>query len=119
VKYSGVAFSKPDANGKYNLVGAFPVGGLDSTKREFVRNLHFVNIEKIEKSVNENFSFEKRRSNFVDAKTKAKSYNCLRYITKLKDGYSYIIYAWQENMNLLNSTSESQLLKMINVITSL
>jgi hypothetical protein len=55
----------------------------------------------------------------VDAKTKAKSYNCLRYITKLKDGYSYIIYAWQENMNLLNSTSESQLLKMINVITSL
>jgi hypothetical protein len=44
VKCSGVAFSKLDANGKYNLVGyAFPVGGLDSTKREFVRNLHFVN----------------------------------------------------------------------------
>lgn len=42
MKYSGVAFSKPDANGKYNLVGAFPVGGLDSTKREFIRNLHFV-----------------------------------------------------------------------------
>ena len=44
MKCSGVAFSKLDANGKYNLVGyAFPVGGLDSTKREFVRNLHFVN----------------------------------------------------------------------------
>ena len=50
MKCSGVAFSKPDANGKYNVVDyAFPVGGLDSTKREFVRNLHFVNIEKIEK----------------------------------------------------------------------
>jgi hypothetical protein len=55
----------------------------------------------------------------VDAKTKAKSYNCMRYITKPKDGYSYIIYALQENMNLLNSTSESQLSKMINVIAPL
>lgn len=108
MKYSGVAFSKPDANGKYNVVGyAFSVGGLDSTKCAFVRNLHFVNIEKIEKSVNENFSFEKRRSNFVDAKTKAKSYNCLRYITKLKDGYSYIIYAWQEKMNLLTQRAKA------------
>ena len=43
MKYSGVAFSKPDANGKYNVVGyAFPVGGLVSTEREFIRNLHFV-----------------------------------------------------------------------------
>lgn len=120
MKCWGVAFSKPDANGEYNVVDyAVPVGELDSTKREFVRILHFVNIEKIEKSINENFSFEKRRSNFVDAKTKAKSYNCMRYITKPKDGYSYIIYALQENMNLLNSTSESQLSKMINVIAPL
>ncbi len=119
-KCSGVAFSKPDANGKYNVVVyAVPAGGLDSSKREFVGTLHFVNVEKIEKAVNENFSFERRRSNFVDIKTKAKSYNCMRYITKPKDGYSYIIYAWQENMNLLNSTSERELSKMINVIAPL
>jgi hypothetical protein len=119
-KCSGVAFSKPDANGKYNVVVyAVPAGGLDSAKREFVGTLHFVNVEKIEKAVNEYFSFERRRSNFVDAKTKAASYNCMRYVTKPKDGYSYIIYAWQENMNLLNSTSEKELSKMINVIAPL
>ncbi len=119
-KCSGVAFSKPDANGKYNVVVyAVPAGGLDSAKREFVGTLHFVNVQKIEKAVNENFSFERRRSNFVDVKTKAASYNCMRYITKAKDGYSYIIYAWQENMNLLNSTSERELSKMINVIAPL
>ena len=56
---------------------------------------------------------------FVDVKTKAASYNCMRYVTKAKDGYSYIIYAWQENMNLLNSSSERELSKMINVIAPL
>ncbi len=117
---SGVAFSKPDAKGKYNVVVyAVPAGGLDSAKREFVGALHFVNVQKIEKAVNENFSFERRRSNFVDVKTKATSYNCLRYITKAKDGYSYMIYAWQENMELLNSTAERELSKMINVIEPL
>ena len=117
---SGVTFSKPDAKGKYNIVVyAVPAGGLDSAKREFVGTLHFVNVEKIEKAVNENFSFERRRSNFVDVKTKAASYNCMRYVTKAKDGYSYIIYAWQENMNLLNSSSERELSKMINVIAPL
>ncbi len=108
---SGIAFSKPDVNGKYNVVVyAVPAGGLDSAKREFVGTLHFVNVEKIEKAVNENFSFEKRRSNFVDAKTKAASYNCIRYITKAKEGHCYIIYAWQENMNLLNSSAEREFL---------
>ena len=119
-KCAGVAFSKPDANGKYNVVVyAVPAGGMDSAKREFVGTLHFVNVEKIEKAVNENFSFERRRSKFMDSKTNTASYNCMRYITKPKDGYSYIIYAWQENMNLLNSTAERELSKMINVIAPL
>lgn len=119
-KCAGVAFSKPDANGKYNVVVyAVPAGGLDSAKREFVGSLHFVNVEKIEKAVNENFSFERRRSKFMDVKTNTPSFNCMRYITKPKDGYSYVIYAWQENMNLLNSTAERELSKMINVIAPL
>ncbi len=72
---SGIAFSKPHKNGKFNVVVyAVPAGGLDSAKREFVGNLRFVNVEKVEKTTNKGFSFEKRRSNFVDVKTKANSY---------------------------------------------
>jgi hypothetical protein len=117
---AGVAFSKPDANGKYNIVVyAVPMGGLDSAKREFVGTLKFVQVEKVERAVNEYFSFERRRSNFIETKTNSQSYNCMRYITKPKDGYCYMIYAWQENMSLLNSTSERELVKMINVIAPL
>ena len=117
---SGIAFSKPDAKGKYNVVVyAVPTGGLDSAKREFVGPLHFVNVEKIEKAVNKNFSFEKRHSNFQDVRTKTASYNCIRYVTKPIDGHSYIIYVWQENMELLNSTAERELAKMVNVIEPL
>ena len=119
-KCSGVAFSKPDANGKYNVVVyAVPAGGLDSAKREFVGNLHFVNVEKVEKTTNKGFSFEKRRSNFVDVKTKANSYNCIRYISKPTEGHFYIMYVWQENMDLLNSTSERELTEMVNGIEPL
>lgn len=119
-KCSGVAFSKPHKNGKYNVVVyAVPNGGLDSLKREFVGSLHFVNVEKVEKTTNKSFSFEKRRSNFFDVKTKKASYNCIRYISKPMDGHSYIIYVWQENMDLLNSTSEKELNEMVNLIEAL
>lgn len=117
---SGVAFSKPDKNGKFNVViYAIPNGGLDSTKREFVGPLHFENVEKVEKGTNKNFAFEKRRSNFYDVRAKKPSYNCIRYITKATEGHCYIIYAWQENMNLLNSTSEKALTEMVNAIEPL
>ena len=44
---SGVAFSKPNKDGKFNVViYAVANGGLDSTKREFVGALHFENVEK-------------------------------------------------------------------------
>jgi hypothetical protein len=117
---SGVAFSKPHKNGKMNVVVyAVAKGGLDSTKREFVGPLHFENVEKVEKTTNKNFAFEKRRSNFYDVKTKKASYNCIRYITKATEGHCYIIYAWQENMDLLNSTSEKELAEMVNAIVPL
>ena len=117
---SGVAFSKPHKNGKFNVV-VYPVanGGLDSTKREFVGALHFENVEKLEKVTNKNFAFEKRRSNFYDVRAKKTSYNCIRYITKSTEGHCYVIYAWQENMNLLNSTAEKELAEMVNAIEPL
>lgn len=117
---SGIAFSKPHKNGKFNVVVyAVPAGGLDSAKREFVGALHFVNVEKVEKTTNKGFSFEKRRSNFYDVKTKTNSYNCIRYISKPTEGHFYIIYVWQENMDLLNSTSERELTEMVNGIEPL
>ena len=117
---SGIAFSKPNKEGKFNVViYAVPNGGLDSTKREFVGTLHFENVEKVEKVTNKNFSFEKRRSNFYDVRAKKASYNCVRYISKTTDGHCYLIYAWHENMNLLNSTSEKILSEMINAIEPL
>lgn len=117
---SGIAFSKLHKNGKFNVVVyAAPQGGLDSAKREFVGTLHFVNVEKVEKTTNKSFSFEKRRSNFYDVKTKTNSYNCIRYISKPTEGHFYIIYVWQENMDLLNSTSERELTEMVNGIEPL
>ena len=117
---SGITFSKPHKNGKYNVVVyAVPNGGLDSAKREFVGPLHFVNVEKVEKTTNKDFSFEKRRSNFYDVKAKKASYNCIRFISKPLDGHCYIIYVWQEKMDLLNSTSEKALTEMVNSIESL
>jgi hypothetical protein len=101
------------------VVYAIAKGGLDSTKREFVGPLHFENVEKVEKTTNKNFAFEKRRSNFYDAKAKKASYNCIRYITKPTEGHCYLIYAWQENMDLLNSTSEKELAEMVNAIEPL
>lgn len=117
---SGVSFSKPHKNGKYNVVVyAVPNGGLDSSKREFVGALHFVNVEKVEKTTNKSFSFEKRRSNFFDVRAKKASYNCIRYISKPIDGHCYLIYVWQENMDLLNSTTEKELNEMVNQIEPL
>ena len=116
---SGVAFSKPHKNGKFNVVVyAVPEGGLDSTKREFVGPLHFENVEKVERTTNKNFAFEKRRSHFYDVKAKKDSHNCIRFITKT-EGHRYLIYAWQENMDLLNSTSERELNTMVNAIEPL
>ena len=92
--------------------------GLDSSKRNFVGNLRFEDVEKYEKTTNKHFSFQRKRSNFFDIKTKQKSFEAIRYQTRFEDRY-YIIYIWQENSNLLNSTSEKELTEMVNAIEPL
>lgn len=118
-KCAGVSFTKPHKDGKMHvLVYPSTIGGLDSAKRLNVGTLHFENVVKYDKTTNKNFSFEKRKSNFTDAKTKSKSYEVIRYQTKF-EGRFYVIYAWQESMNALNSTNERELVEMVNAIEPL
>lgn len=113
-KCSYLYFYKAHKDGKMNiLVYPSSQGGLDSAKRNFVGPLVFQNVEKYDKTRNKSFSFERKKSNFIDAKTKSKSYEAFRYQAKIEDRY-YIIYAWQESMNALNSVSEKELYEMVN-----
>ena len=118
-KCAGISFTKPHKDGKMHVV-VYPStrSGLDSAKREFVGNLHFENVEKYDKITNKHFSFEKRKSNFTDTNTKSKSYDAIRYQAKHEDHF-YIIYVWQESMNMLNSTNERELVAMVNAIEPL
>jgi hypothetical protein len=116
---SGIEFIKPHPKGKMHVV-VYPssAGGLDSAKRNFVGTLRFDPVEKYEKTTNKNFSFEKRKSSFTDTKTNQKSYNVVRLKGKMEDHY-YLIYYWQENMDLLNSNTEKELMEMVNAIEPL
>lgn len=118
-KCSGVSFYKMHKDGKMNVV-VYPStqSGLDSSKRHLVGTLHFEDVQKYDKTKNKYFSFERKKSNFTDSKTKAKSYEVFRYFAKVEDHY-YIIYAWQENMQALNSTNEKELYEMVNAIEPL
>lgn len=113
-KCSYLSFYKSHKDGKMNVV-VYPStqGGLDSTKRNFVGSLGFQNVEKYDKTRNKFFSFERKKSNFIDSKTKNKSYEVFRYFAKVDDHF-YVIYAWQETMNPLNSVSEKELYEMVN-----
>ncbi|MES2764070.1 MAG: hypothetical protein V4677_17775 [Bacteroidota bacterium] len=118
-KCSGILFFKSHADGKMNvLVYPSTQSGLDSAKRNAVGNLAFVDVQKYDKTKNKFFSFERKKSNFTDSKTKAKSYEVFRYFAKIEDHF-YIIYAWQENMQMLNSTNEKVLWEMVNGIEPL
>jgi hypothetical protein len=113
---AGVLFSKPHKDGKMNVI-VYPSsrGGLDSMKRNFVGTLHFEDVVKYDKIKNKAFSFERKKSNFTDIKTKAKSYEVFRYLAKIENDY-YLIYAWQESMNALNSNNEKELYEMVNAL---
>ena len=89
--------------------------GLDSTKRNFIGNLRFENVEKYDKTKNKFFSFERKRSNFTDIKTNKKSFEVIRYFAKVDDHF-YFIYAWQENMNALSPSNEKEIYEMINTV---
>ena len=113
---SGAHFFKSHKDGKMHVViYASTQSGLDSTKRNNVGNLHFEDVVKFDRVRNNDMSFERKKSNFTDTKTKAKSYEAYRYFVKVEDHF-YIIYAWQENMQALNSTNEKELFAMVNAI---
>jgi hypothetical protein len=113
---SGVHFSKPHKEGKMHVV-VYPStqSGLDSAKRNAVGNLRFEDVVKYDRVRNNDISFERKKSNFTDTKTKSKSFEAYRYYAKVEDRF-YIIYAWQENMQTLNSTNEKELFSMVNAI---
>jgi hypothetical protein len=113
---SGIAFFKQHKDGKMNVV-AYPStqSGLDSAKRNAVGNLRFEDVVKFDKVRINEIPFERKKSNFVDSKTKAKSFEAYRYFAKVDDHF-YIIYAWQENMQALNSTNEKELFEMVKAI---
>ncbi|MBA3682677.1 MAG: hypothetical protein H0W73_16170 [Bacteroidetes bacterium] len=119
-KCSGVKFSKQHKDGKMNvLVYPSTQSGLDSTKRNFVGSLVFTDVQKYDKTKNKAFSFERKKSNFVDAKkNNEKSFDVIRYFTKVEDHF-YIIYAWQENKQLMSPQTEKELFEMINAIEPL
>jgi len=113
---SGVLFTRTHKDGKMNvLVYPSTVSGLDSAKRNAVGKLKWVDVQKYDKTRNKHFSFERKHSNFIDWPSGEKSYEVIRYFAKVDDHF-YIIYAWQENMGLLNSTSEKDLYEMVNAI---
>jgi hypothetical protein len=116
---SGIAFYKSHKDGKMNVV-VYPStqSGLDSAKRSSVANLQFEDVVKYDKVRNNDLSFERKKSNFTDSKTKSKSFEAYRYFTKVDDHF-YIIYVWQENMQALNSTNEKELFTMVNSIEAL
>lgn len=118
-KCSGILFFKSHKDGKMNVL-VYPTtqSGLDSTKRNAAGNLVFENVVKYDKTKNKSFSFERKKSNFIDSKTKTKSFEVFRYYAKIEDHF-YIIYTWQENMQALNSTNEKELYEMVNAIEPL
>ncbi len=113
---SGVLFTRSHKDGKMNvLVYPSTVSGLDSAKRNTIGKLRWVDVQKYDKTKNKNFSFERKKSNFIDWPSNEKSYEVLRYFAKADDHF-YIIYTWQENMQALNSTNEKEIYEMVNAI---
>jgi hypothetical protein len=116
---TGVAFFKSHKDGKMNVV-VYPStqSGLDSAKRNFVGTLRFEDVAKVDRVRNNDISFERKKSNFTDSKTKTKSFEVYRYFAKVDDHF-YIIYGWQENMQPLNSSNEKEIFAMVNSIEAI
>lgn len=114
---AGISFFKSHKDGKMRVV-VYPStqSGLDSTKREWVGNLHFEDVVKYDRVRNNNVAFERRKSNFTEGPSKTKSFEAYKYFAKVDDHF-FIIYAWQENMQALNSTNEKEVIEMVNAIS--
>lgn len=113
---SGIYFFRTHKEGKMNVV-VYPstTSGLDSAKRNFVGPLQFEDVEKYDNIRNNGISFQRKKSNFLDSKTRAKSYEVFRYFAKVDDHY-FIIYAWQENTQALSAANQKLLFEMVNAI---
>lgn len=118
-KCSGLQFTKQNKDGKLNVV-VYPstVSGLDSSKREMVGSMKFMDVEKYEKTKNKFFSFEKKRSTFHDIRDNKKMYEVIKYKTKIEDHF-YIIYTWQENMGMMSPDTEKALFLVVNALEPL
>jgi len=118
-KCSGVMFTKQHKDGKL-IVLVYPstISGLDSLKHDMAGNLKFVDVEKFDKTKNKNFSFEKKKSYFSDIKTNKKSYEAIKYKAKVEDHY-YLIYTWQESMNMMSPNTEKNLFEVVNALEPL
>lgn len=112
---SGAHFFKMHKDGKLHVV-VYPStqSGLDSTKRNRVGKLQFEDVTKFDRVRNKEISYERKKSNFIDTLTKAKSFDAYRYFTKIDDHF-LIIYAWQENLQPL-TTNEKELFQMVNAV---
>lgn len=115
-KCSGILFTKSHKDGRMNVV-VYPssASGLDSTKRNFVGPLQYQDVEKYDNIRNNGISFQRKKSNFLDSKTKTKSFEVYRYFAKVDDHF-FIIYAWQESMQFLTSLNQKLLFDMVNAI---
>ncbi len=115
-KCSGIHFSKLHKDGKLHVV-VYPsrASGLDSSKRNAVGPLQFVDVEKYDNIRNNGVSFRRKKSNFKNTTTNKIAYEVYRYFAKVDDHY-FIIYAWQENMQHLTSINEKLLIEMVNAI---
>lgn len=111
---SSLHFTKDSKGGLLNvLIYPSDASGLDSLKRNRVGRLEFVDVEKYDKTRNKNFSFEKRKSNFTNIKMKSKSFEVIKYKTKVDDHF-YIIYTWQENLGMMSPDTEKELFEVVN-----
>jgi hypothetical protein len=118
-KCSGLQFTKQNKNGKLNVV-VYPstVSGLDSSKRDMVGSMKFMDVEKYDKTKNKFFSFERKRSTFHDLRDNKKMYEVIKYKTKIDDHF-YVIYAWQENMGMMSPDTEKELYQVVNALEPL
>jgi len=108
--------TKQHADGTMHvLVYPSTQSGLDSTKRQAAGDLVFTDVEKFDRVRINGLPYERKRSHFKNKTTNAKSFDAFRFFVKAGDRF-YIIFAWQENMQLLNSTNEKELLGMVNAI---
>lgn len=113
-KCAGAHFTRSHADGKMHvLIYPSTQAGLDSTKRNKVGELEFVDVVKFDRVRNNGMSMERKKSNFIHSKTKTKSFEAFRYIIKVEEHF-YIVFAWQETMQALNSTNEKELFSMVN-----